>query len=156
MLLDLVNPFAEASFDIVKGYIPEGINRSDIGLLDKDAILKGIAVRIPIKNLENSAVLLLMEDKVAKNLVTSLIGEEVKEWDDYTSSALGELGNMVSGLAVTKLESVGIDLDINPPELLFYDEGLTEIKLSQEAMEVTLDTNLGRIQVVVYVKELNL
>lgn len=152
MQLELVNPFVEASYDIVQEFLGEDIQQSDIMLMDKDSVIKGIAIRIAFKKYNDSYVLVNMEDLVAKGVVEKLMGEPPNNWDEMSISALGELGNMVSGRAVTKLESEEIDLDIDPPTVIFTDkEGV--LSLAGEAMNVILETSLGKIQVIVYLNK---
>lgn len=153
MDLELVNPFVEASHDTFSSFLAEGIKQSDIDLLDKDTILKGVAVKISFIHKEASAALVNMEEAVAKKLVEIMTEETIEEWDEIGVSALGEFGNLICGAAVTKLEESGIDLDIHPPEIIFTKNSTDEVKVEQEAMAVKLDTNLGKIQVIVYLEQ---
>ena len=152
MQLEMVNPFVEASYDTIHEFIQEELKRSDITLLDKDSIVKGVAIRISFKNKKDSAVIVNMDEKVATEVVSKLMGEEISDWDEVAISALAEVGNLLSGRAVTKLEAEDVELDIDPPEVIFTkDSG--EFALSDESMNVILDTSLGQIQVIVYFSE---
>lgn len=47
-----------------------------------------------------------------------MMGAEVLELDDMAKRALGELGNMITGKASVKLETIGVTINISPPELV--------------------------------------
>lgn len=154
MELELVNPFVEASYEVVKSFIPDGITKSDIDLLDKNTILKGVAVRIPFKGKDRSAVLINMENSVAEGLVALMTDESFVDWNDYTLSALGEFANLVCGSAVTKLDNSSLDLDIEPPSVVFTNSATAPVIIENEAMDVKIETQLGVIQVIVYLEQI--
>jgi len=153
MQLELVNPFVEASYDIIKNFLPEGVSKSNIDLLNKDTILHGVSIRIRFKDKMRSAVVINMEEEVAFQIASQLSGEKIDNWDEYSQSIIQEFGNMLSGSAVTKLSAAEIDLDIAPPEFLSDANIAEQIKTENEAMNVTIDTIAGRLQVIVYIEE---
>ena len=62
-------------------------------------------------------VLIAMTEKNACAIASKMCMTEIKQIDDFASSALSELGNMIMGNASTVFSSSGIGIDITPPTL---------------------------------------
>ena len=62
-------------------------------------------------------VLIAMTEKQACAIASKMCMTEIKAIDDFASSALSELGNMIMGNASTVFSSSGIGIDITPPTL---------------------------------------
>ncbi len=62
-------------------------------------------------------VLIAMSEKNACAIASKMCMTEIKAIDDFASSALSELGNMIMGNASTVFSSSGIGIDITPPTL---------------------------------------
>lgn len=62
-------------------------------------------------------VLIAMTANDACAVASKMCGMEIKEIDDFASSALSELGNMIMGNAATVFASNDIGIDITPPTL---------------------------------------
>lgn len=62
-------------------------------------------------------VLIAMSEENACSLASKMCMTEVQKIDDFSASALGELGNMIMGNAATVFSSNGIGIDITPPTL---------------------------------------
>ncbi len=64
-------------------------------------------------------VLYGMSVDTAKRIVSTMMGEEVKTWkDDMGLSALGELANIITGNAATRLSQLGYPCQISPPVMI--------------------------------------
>lgn len=62
-------------------------------------------------------VLIGMEEVNACAIASKMCMTEIHEIDDFSASALSELGNMIMGNAATVFSSNGIGIDITPPTL---------------------------------------
>lgn len=62
-------------------------------------------------------VMLAMSEKHACSIASKMCMMEVQKIDDFSASALSELGNMIMGNASTVFSSKGIGIDITPPTL---------------------------------------
>jgi chemotaxis protein CheX len=69
-------------------------------------------------------VILDMPIPVALKLASAMNFEEITESNELLRSSLGELGNMVSGKAVSNMMEQGYDLNITPPSV-FEGQGVT-------------------------------
>ena len=62
-------------------------------------------------------VLLCMTEKQACAIASKMAMMEITQMDDFASSAVSELGNMIMGNVATVFSSSGIGIDITPPTL---------------------------------------
>lgn len=62
-------------------------------------------------------VLIAMTEENTCAIASKMCMMEVKTIDDFASSAISELGNMIMGNAATVFSSNGIGIDITPPTL---------------------------------------
>lgn len=63
-------------------------------------------------------VLYSLSEKTTLELASRLMGEPVGVFDRLAQSGIAELGNVITGLAASKLARVGYDISISPPTLL--------------------------------------
>lgn len=87
-----------------------------------------------------------MDLVVAKEIVRVMAGSAIPITDDVAQSALGELGNMITGLATGILEESGYPCRISPPAIV---RG-TAVRLTTASVPmvaVPMQTGLGAITI---------
>ncbi len=118
MKAEYINPFISATADVVKQMAQLDVKRGQIGL--KKVLLPSYEVVIKIDvvgDLQGSVVYSMAED-VAKRIASSMMmGMPVNALDDLAKSAVNELANMITGNAASKLNTLGITVDITPPSM---------------------------------------
>ena len=62
-------------------------------------------------------VLLAMTERQACGIASKMAMMDIQQMDDFASSAVSELGNMIMGNVATVFSSTGIGIDITPPTL---------------------------------------
>lgn len=69
--------------------------------------------------LEGNLIYTMPEDS-AKYIVNNMMGGmmEIKDIDEMALSAIGELGNMISGAVAISLEKIGYPINITPPSVV--------------------------------------
>jgi len=70
-------------------------------------------------------VLVAFDKEAACTVASKMCMTEITEIDDFSASALSELGNMIMGNAATVFSSNGIGIDITPPTLSHGTMGFT-------------------------------
>lgn len=70
-------------------------------------------------------VLVAFEEESACAVASKMCMTEITAIDDFSASALSELGNMIMGNAATVFSSSGIGIDITPPTLSHGTMGFT-------------------------------
>ena len=84
--------------------------------------------------------------EMALKVVESMSGMEMEELDHFVTSAMGELGNIISGKATTGLSEQNLSCDIAPPQIVTGQN----INISSEADKVLMvkfNTDLGKFDV---------
>ncbi len=62
-------------------------------------------------------VLIAMTEKQACAIASKMAMMDITQMDDFASSAISELGNMIMGNVATVFSSSGVGIDITPPTL---------------------------------------
>jgi len=81
-----------------------------------------------------------------------MMGAEIIEFDEMARSALGELGNIITGKASVSLESAGYPIEISPPTLVMA-ENVRISSLKIPMIVVPLETECGEIDIYVGLEE---
>lgn len=84
--------------------------------------------------------------EMALAVVEAMSGMEMQKIDKFVTSAMGELGNIISGKATTGLAELDLSCDIAPPQIVTGKE----INISSEAekiLMVTFKTKFGDFDV---------
>lgn len=94
-----------------------------------------------------------MNMKVADGIASLMIGQTITSFDALAASAIAELGNMISGNAMSLLAAQGYDCDITPPTII---RG-TNVKIAVTdvpALSIPLDIpNVGTFEINVSLQE---
>ncbi|WP_297204339.1 chemotaxis protein CheX [uncultured Brachyspira sp.] len=151
MRLDYIRPFTDASNEILKNYIKDGIKTSDITLKGDFLNASGLIAIVALSKDIVGHFLIDMEEETAKKIVSLMNDREIKDIDKLSLSTLQELVNLIAGLSVTKLETDGYDVDISPP-VIMKSKNL-EVSISDsEFLHIKLDTSIGDFNILVAVE----
>jgi Predicted inhibitor of MCP methylation, homolog of CheC len=144
---DVLTPFTNAACNTLKL------------LLDVDALAEAarvieacpentdqIDVVIGITGDLDGEVLYRFPTDTTLEIVKMMSGMEFTEVDEFVTSALGEIANIISGNAVTDLSQKDITCDILPPKImgeekLVTDEGVTYL------FSTKINTSIGDVEV---------
>ena len=151
MKTDFLAPFADATCQTLKL------------LLDVDALAEAargidvctgdpgrIGVAIGITGDLSGEALYRFPTETTLEIVKIMSGMEFTEIDEFVTSALGEIANIISGNAVTALSGRDITCDILPPKIL-NNGGLPS---SDEATYLfsKINTSIGEVEVLLQLK----
>ena len=151
MRLDYIRPFTDASNEILKNYIKDGIKTSDITLKGDFLNASGLIAIVALSKDIVGHFLIDMEEETAKKIVSLMNDREIKDIDKLSLSTLQELVNLIAGLSVTRLETDGYDVDISPP-VIMKSKNL-EVSISDsEFLHIKLDTSIGDFNILVAVE----
>ncbi len=144
----VINPFitsiislfqSVASLNMQKGALIKGQGRR---------LFSGYGVNIGVEGQIRGQVLYEFPDIFAVSL-TELMTERRRgeynsqlEFEDMVRSVVNEIGNQVSGMAITKLSTDNIDCDITPP-VLYYGKEIQVIPKNLETLMIPFQSNIG-------------
>ncbi len=152
MRIEYINPFVEASFDILNEILDTSVKRGQLYLKKLGEAWKGVAVIIGVTGQVNGRVVFDMTEESALKLASKLNMEEMGSFDDMAKSTIGEIANMITGRAVTKLDKEGLAFVFTPPTIITG----TNIQIHEKDMEaliIPVDTGLGIIEINIAFKE---
>ncbi len=153
MRIEYINPFVEASFDILNEVLQTSVKRGQLYLKKLGESMKGVAVVVGvIGNLKGRIVFDLSEDTAIK-IASKLNGEEFKTFDEMARSTISEIANMITGRSVTKLEKDKLNFSFTPPTLITGENLNIYEYADMEALIIPIDTGLGVIEINMAFKE---
>jgi len=143
---DILKPFANATCQTLKllldlDEIAETVNKTD-GDSEEDRI----GVVIGITGDLSGEVLYQFPAETTLEIVKMMSGLEFTKIDEFVTSAMGEIANIISGNAVTDLSEQEIVCDIQPPKVL---NGI-DLNIPDETtylFSTRLKTEIGEVEV---------
>lgn len=153
MKVEYVNPFIESASNVIQEVAQLPTNRGKLALKDLKAPFKDVCVILGVVGAVHGQVIYGFDENTAKNVVSRMmLGAEVLEFDEMSRSALGELGNMITGKASVMLEHIGVNIDISPPTLVMAKNlQISSIKIPM--IIVPLESEVGTMDVYVGLEE---
>lgn len=117
MNADYINPFLIASIKILKDmcFVDAKIGKPSLKgtEFNKDSLV----IIIGITGEMRGQVMIAFPNDIACDIASKMTMMQVVQLDELSSSAIGELGNMIMGNAATVFSTKGIGIDITPPTL---------------------------------------
>lgn len=114
----IVNAFVEAAQEVLSAEAALNVSRGPLQTFSHAYITDDITVLLNLVGNVTGTVLYSLSEKTALELIGRLMGEPVPTFDPIAQSGIAELGNVITGLAASKLARVGYDITISPPTLL--------------------------------------
>ncbi|MBW5411196.1 chemotaxis protein CheX, partial [Brachyspira hampsonii] len=135
-IVSLVSIFKEmAGLTMEKGTLVKGQGRK---------LFSGYGVAIGIVGDVNGQVLYEFPENFSQLLTENLTDKKRGEYDfeDMMRSVINEMGNTISGLAITKLAEEGISCDITPP-ILYFGKEIQIIPKNLQTIIMPFQSSLG-------------
>ena len=153
MKVEYVSPFAEAAIAIFEQVVQERPERGKLGALTNILTGQQINVMCGITGQIEGLVIYGMSVATADRIASKMVGRTVVTFDALASSAIAELGNMISGHSATALQALGYKCDITPPTII---RG-TNVKVTTTecpSLVIPLEfAELGRFEISVSLRE---
>ena len=145
MRAECVNPFLQAIQDVFKLMLDVDISRANVSSEDQTSPEKEVVVEIKLIGDITGSVFFSFPQSTTLEMVKIMAGGmEFDKIDEFVTSALGEMSNIISGNAVTNLSKASYQCDILPPriEVLECLNGVC-----QPVLTVPLHTVVGDLRV---------
>lgn len=154
MRIEYINPFVDASTEILSEVLGEEVKREELFLKEDSSAIHGLGVIIGVTGSVSGRVLLDMDLETAKSVAGKMNNENITELSDLAKATITELANMIVGRAITKLHHLGFDFHISTPTIL-TGNNVEVTTLQIEAISVPLTLPMGKIEVNIAVKEVD-
>jgi chemotaxis protein CheX len=148
MKVELINPFVTASFSVIEAVLGCRPSKGDIAMQKMVFTSQQCNVVFGITGQVQGQIIFGMSLVTADKVASAMLGQPIKTFDQLAASAIGELGNMISGNALQFLHGSGWVCDITPPTII---RG-TNVKvntISIPAVVIPLTVEMGEIFVTV-------
>ncbi len=142
-------PISKATGDAFKLLLDLDVSTGDPKVLDSivDSDNK-LNISIGVTGDLSGEILYRFPKETALEMVKIMCGMEIDEIDDFVTSAMGEVANIISGNAMTSLSEQNLICDILPPRIVIGGSPLEEqtsvlsANVSTGAGDVELDVQL--------------
>jgi chemotaxis protein CheX len=114
----IINAFVEAAQEVLAAEAALTVSRGPLQTFGQPYITDDITVLLNLVGNITGTVLYSLSEKTALELIGRLMGEPVRAFDSLAQSGIAELGNVITGLAASKLARIGYAVTISPPTLL--------------------------------------
>ena len=159
MRVEYINPFVEASYQTLQQLI-EGvkIERGNLYLKPQAQNTMGVVALVGLAGSIEGRVIFDMTTETAIRISEEMNGESFKEFGDLPRATITELANIITAQSITRLHELGFKFDLTPPAL-FVGNNMSIAALSNnffgtaEALVIPFDTELGRIEVNISIRE---
>lgn len=152
MRVEYINPFVESSVNVLKEVLGLQVKRENVSLKSKALPVLDIAVIVGLVGQVEGRVIFDLDRQTALNIASKMNDETLTEFDDLAKATITELGNMITGRAVTKLSELGYKFDVTPPAI-FSGTNMEISDVNIEALIVPIETEIGRVEVNVALRE---
>ncbi len=146
-----INPFIGAACYVLEAEVRAEIERGPVRLEKSGTTSKAITVALGVTGAIRGAVFYSLSEETARSIVSEMMGEPVPIFDGLAESAIGELGNVITGMATTNLEAEGFNCNISPPTLVI-GKGVYISTLDFHRLIMPIHTQFGELEINVALK----
>jgi len=145
--VEYVNPFILSAANVFEEIAALHSERGRLQLKDPNSPYRDVCAILGVIGRVHGQVIYGFDEPTAKGVVSRMMmGAEILEFDEMARSALGELGNIITGKASVALESAGYPIEISPPTLVMA-ENVRISSLKIPMIVVPLETECGQIDI---------
>ena len=147
----LLNPFVLAAAEVLQSELGVKATRGQLRLHKDIYVTDDITVLISLVGDAWGVVMMGLSFDTAKAMISKMLGEEVTDFNELAQSGINELGNVIAGLATTKLGAVGYTTDISVPTLI-VGKGSRISTFDIPRIIVPLETDYGPLSLTLAIK----
>ena len=151
MKVEYINPFYKATKDIFKLMLNVDPQRKDLQVVEDMIQSKETSVLIGITGDLQGGIMFSFSLDMALEMIKIMSGMDLNIIDSFASSALGEIGNIISGNALMELSKNNYVCNIIPPQI-FVGEHRSLSLANQKALLLTLTTPIGDFDLSIFLK----
>ena len=145
MKVEFIDPFISSAFSVLQTLTGDRPERGNLSLRHATFTSQQVSIMAGVNGEIEGAALYAMSTNTAKKIASAMIGAPVEELDDMALSAVSELGNMITGQAITLLSNKGYNVDITPPSVIRGQE--VEVSTKVPALVIPMKTGFGCVEI---------
>ena len=118
MRVEYINPFLAGASSVLEMVLGETPVKQSLSAQATSFTSEQCNVVCGVTGQAQGQVIYGMSLAVADKIASHMLGEPIKTFDALAASAIAELGNMISGSAMSGLADAGYICDITPPAII--------------------------------------
>lgn len=151
--VELINPFLEASETVFRQVTGHALTAGEPALGDAHMTSNDVTVLLGVAGAVHGHLVLSMDLPLALRVASAMMmGAPMQQFDELGKSAICELGNMITGNAMTKLANLGYVCDTTPPSIVIGSGVAISMQL-KTMLRVPMTGPLGTFDLMVALKE---
>ncbi len=147
-----MNPFLKAAKAVLATEVGATVVRGEVSLENTCYTPSDVTVLLSVVGDVRGVVLFSMSVPMALKLVSTMLGQELQDFDELAQSGIAEMGNVITGVATTHLAEAGYRCSISVPTLV-VGRGTMLSTLDFKRLVVPLKTNLGDMSIHIALRE---
>lgn len=152
MSVNFMNPFLKAAKTVLATEVGATVSRGDVALENDCYTPSDVTVLLSVVGDVRGVVLYSMSTEMALNMVSTMLGQEMQEFDELAQSGIAEMGNVITGIATTHLAEAGYRCSISVPTLI-VGRGTMLSTLDFKRLVVPLKTSIGNLSIHIALRE---
>ena len=152
MSVNFMNPFLKAAKTVLATEVGATVSRGEVALENSCYTPSDITVLLSIVGDVRGVVLYSMSMTMALEMVSTMLGQEVQDFDELVQSGIAEMGNVITGVAATHLAEAGYRCSISVPTLV-VGRGTLLSTLDFKRLVVPLKTSFGDMSIHIALRE---
>jgi chemotaxis protein CheX len=145
MKLEYIEPFVTTTRTVLAEVLHTDFAQGDLSLRRGHELAGEVSVVIGLRDQSGESVILNMDAETARNICAAMNGSP-GAGTLLDMDALGELGNMVAGNAMSALSAQGFDFTMHPP-MAANHEDLPRVTEGLEVLQVPMTSEHGLLTV---------
>lgn len=152
MKAEYINSFYKATLDVFKLMLDIEPKRGDLKLVENKAQFKDANVLLGVTGDLKGSILFSFPKDMALEMIKIMSGMDMDKFDNFATSALGEVANIIGGNALTNLSQSNYTCDIVPPKFSLGTKENLSID-NDKALLLPLMTKIGDFDISLSLKE---
>lgn len=148
MKVEYINPFILAAQSVLEMVLGAAPMKGNLAMQPATFTSQQCNVVCGVTGQAHGQVIYGMSLTTADKIASHMLGQPIKTFDQLAASAIAELGNMISGHAMSKLSESSYICDITPPTII-RGKDVKISTLSIPAIVIPLETEHGPLSITV-------
>ena len=154
MRAEYINSFFKATKDVFNLMLDIDPVKKDLQVVEDLIASKDASVMLGVTGDLKGSILFSFSKDMTLEMIRIMSGMDMDQIDNFASSALGEVANIIGGNALTNLSKNNYKCDIAPPQI-FVGEYKSFSITNEKALMLTLSTSIGDFDVHIFLKEVS-
>jgi chemotaxis protein CheX len=147
MKVSFMSPFVDGATQVIERESGITFTRGALNVLRAPHTTHEVTIMLGVSGeAVQGLVMYNLSRETAMELASRMVGEPFSELSELAQSAVAELGNMITGLAATKLAEGGYPAMITPPALIL-GQGCMISTLDVLRLVVPLESSIGTVEI---------